>query len=124
MSVKKYLSTQPLYEITKYKMNPESMEDAVCFTGTIRKHPYDSEKLLLITEPFTSETKFFEFLIPDIVYYEEKPNITTDSGESLFMVKIWVKNDSYGMQYHPFVVSDGIRYLDDSEILHHVIFET
>jgi len=124
MSVKKYLETQPLYEIVRYSKRPEAMEDAVCFTGAVRKHPYDSDKLLLITNPFSAETKFFEFLIPDIVYYEEKPNITTDGGESLFMVKVWVKNGSYGMQYHPFEVSNGIRYLDDSEILHHVMSES
>ncbi len=121
MSVKKYLDTQPLYEIVRYQKRPEAKEDAVCFSGAIRKHPYDSDKLLLITNPFSSETKFFEFLIPDIVYYEEQPNLTTEGGESIFMMKIWVKNGSYGMQYHPFEVSNGLRYLDDSEILHHVM---
>ncbi len=124
MSVKKYLETQPLYEIVKYRKRPEAMEDAVCFTGAVRKHPYDKEKLLLISEPFSSDTQFYEFLIPDIVYYEELPNITTDGGESLFMLKIWVKNGSFGMQYHPFEIANGLRFLKDSEILHHVMSES
>ncbi len=123
MSIQKYLETQPLYELVKYDKRPELKSEAVSFTGAIRKHPYDESKLLLITEPFSSDTEFFEFRIEDIVHYEERPNISTESGESLFIVQIWVKRGSFGVQYHPFEVSDELRYLKDSEILHQVMTE-
>ena len=121
MSIQKYLETQPLYELVKYDKRPELKSEAISFTGAIRKHPYDESKLLLITEPFSSDTEFFEFRIEDIVHYEEKPNIATESGENLFIVQIWVKRGSFGVQYHPFEVSDELRYLKDSEILHQVM---
>ncbi|SRR6056297_572928 len=123
MSIRKYLETQPLYELVKYDKRPELRAEAISFTGALRKHPYDEAKLILITEPFSSDTEFFEFQIDDIVYYEERPNIATDSGENLFIVQIWVRRGSLGIQYHPFEVSDELRYLKDSEILHQVMSE-
>lgn len=123
MSIHRYLETQPLYELVKYDKRPELKSEAVSFTGAIRKHPYDESKLLLITEPFSSDTEFFEFRIEDIVHYEERPNIATESGESLFIVQIWVRRGSFGVQYHPFEVADELRYLKDSEILHQVMTE-
>ena len=121
MSIRKYLETQPLYEIIKYERDPELRRDAIPFVGSLRKHPYDQYKVLLITDPFSSDTEFFEFRISDIVYYEEQPSIATDSGENLFMARIWVRKGSFGIQYHPFEVADPLRYLKDSEVLHQVM---
>jgi len=123
MSIRKYLETQPLYDVVKYDRRPELISEAISFTGALRKHPYDDSKLLLITEPFSSDTEFFEFQADDIVYYEERPNISTESGKSLFIVQIWVRKGSLGIQYHPFEVSDELRFLKDSEILHQVMSE-
>ena len=123
MSIRKYLETQPLYDVVKYDRRPELVSEAISFTGALRKHPYDDSKILLITDPFSSDTEFFEFQAADIVYYEERPNISTESGESLFIVQIWVRKGSLGIQYHPFEVSDELRFLKDSEILHQVMSE-
>ena len=123
MSIRRYLETQPLYDLVKYDRRPDLVTEAISFIGAPRKHPYDDSKLLLITEPFSSDTEFFEFQTDDIVYYEERPNISTESGESLFIVQIWVRKGSLGIQYHPFEVSDELRFLKDSEILHQVMSE-
>lgn len=121
MSIRKYLETQPLHELIKYDPDPEIRKNALAFIGALRKHPYDTDKLLLITDPFSSDTEFYEFRIADVVCYEEQPGIATDSGENLFMVKIWVQKGSFGIQYHPFEVADQLRYLKDSEVLHQVM---
>jgi inorganic pyrophosphatase len=123
MSIRKYLDTQPLYEIIKYDKRPDLLKEAIPFTGVVRKHPYDEEKLLLITEPFSSETGFFEFMIEDVLSYEEMPSITTEDGESLFTMKLWVRKGSMGIQYHPFEVDDTLRFSKDSEVLHRVMSE-
>jgi len=123
MSIRKYLETQPLYDVVKYDRRPALISEAISFTGALRKHPYDDSKILLITDPFSSDTEFFEFQAADIVYYEERPNISTESGESLFIVQIWVRKGSLGIQYHPFEVSDDLRFLKDIEILHQVMSE-
>jgi hypothetical protein len=123
MSIRKYISTKPLSEIIKYHGDPKSRQNALTFIGSVRKHPYDDAKMLLITKPFTADTEFYEFRIEDIVYYEEQPSIATEIGENLFMAKIWVRKGSIGIQYHPFEVSEEIRFLRDSEVLHQVMTE-
>lgn len=123
MSIREYLDTQPLYEIVKYDKRPDLLKDAVPFSGVIKKHPYDPAKLLLVSAPFSSQTEFYEFLIDDIISYEEMPGIATEDGESLFMFKIWVRKGSLGIKYHPFEVDDELHYLKDSEVLHQVMAE-
>jgi len=121
MSIRKYLETQALHELIKYDPDPGIRKNSLSFVGALRKHPYDNEKLLLITDPFSSDTEFYEFRIADVACYEEQPSIATDSGENLFMVKIWVQKGSFGIQYHPFEVGDTLRFLKDSEVLHQVM---
>lgn len=123
MSIRKYIATKPLNEIIKYEGNPRYKQNALTFLGSVRKHPYDDAKMLLITKPFSAETEFYEFRIEDIVYFEEQPSIVTELGENLFMAKIWVRKGSIGIQYHPFEVSDDLRFLKDSEVLHQVMTE-
>ena len=120
MSIRKYLSAQPLYDIIKYDKTDDFVEKAVSFKGSPRKHPYDNEKLMLIANPFSSDTFFYEFLVKDIIHYDELPSMVTDAGEALPIVRIWVLKGTIGMKYTPFEVDDPIRYLNDSEILHQV----
>jgi len=124
MSVTKYIDTQPLFNITKYKSKVDYISCAVSFTGSPRKHPYDQEKLLLVSDPFSSNTVFYEFRIKDIVHYDDLPGIATDSGENLFMVRLWVNKGSLGLKYEPFEVNDPIRYMNDSELLHQILKES
>ncbi|MEW5814537.1 MAG: hypothetical protein AB1798_03950 [Spirochaetota bacterium] len=124
MSMKKYLETLPFFEITKYDSHRKIPADCVSFQGSPRKHPYDNEKMVLILEPFSSNTIFFEFYIKDIVSIEETPSIATESGQSLKMFKIWVKKGSFGLKYEPFEVADTLQFLKDSEILRQTIVDS
>ncbi|RKX89712.1 MAG: hypothetical protein DRP59_10710 [Spirochaetes bacterium] len=121
MSIMKYLSAQPLYDIVKYDGTENFIEKAVSFKGSPRKHPYDTEKIILIVNPFSSDTFFYEFLIKDIIHYDELPKMVTESGETLSIVRLWVLKGTIGMKYTPFEVDDPIRFLNDSEILHQVL---
>jgi hypothetical protein len=117
MNLIKYLDSGPFYEITKYSFHPELSKDNVAFTGAPRKHPYDPKKVLLISDPFSSNTIFFEFNITDISHAEEISHIVSETGEGLRLVKIWVKKGSLGLKYEPFVVADTLNFLKDTEIL-------
>lgn len=123
MSITKYIETQPLYDITKYKSTVDYANTAISFTGSARKHPYDQEKFLLISEPFTSHTVFYEFRIKDIIHYDDLPGIATDSGENLLMIRLWINKGSLGLKYEPFEVDDPIRFMNDSELLHQILKE-
>ena len=121
MSIRKYLDTKPLFDIAKYDKTSQQLKDAVPFLGSPRKHPYDDDKLLLISNPFSSETCFYEFLITDIIYYEDRPSLGTEGGETLTIVKLWVKKGSIGMRSEAFEVAEPLRFMNDSELLHQVL---
>lgn len=114
MSVTKYLETAPLLEIIKYKQKVEDYpKDSVPFTGTPRQHPYDSDKLLLMVDPFSEKNIFYEFKISDILHAEEMSNLGTESGKSLNRVKLWIRKGSFGLKYEPFKVgSDDTQLID------------
>ncbi len=124
MSIQKYLETLPLHEIKKYNKITDYSQTCIAFTGTPRKHPYDHEKLLLINNPYSSETIFYEFQFNDIKGVEDLPSLVTETGESVKMVKIWIENGSIGMRYEPFEVDSPLKFFKDSEILRQAYSET
>ena len=124
MSVIKYIETQPLHDLTKYKTKIDYRKCAVSFTGSARKHPYDKDKLLLVADPFSSHTVFYEFRIKDIVHYDDLPGIATDSGDNLMMIRLWITKGSLGLKYEPFEVDEPLRFMQDSELLHQILKET
>ncbi len=117
MTIRSYLQKAGIFEIEKYSSHPNYSKDCVAFTGAPRKHPNDPDKLILISDPFSTNTIFFEFKMDDIKHMEELPSIVSETGESLKIVKIWVKKGSLGLKYEPFVVEDTLRYLHDTEVL-------
>jgi len=81
----------------------------VSFSGLPRKHPSDSSRILLISDPFSQHTSYYEFTADDIVYAEEINNVVTPDGETATMVRIWVKRGSIGVHCIPFHVEDTTR---------------
>lgn len=102
--MKKYLENLPIFEIERYEKHKHYRETCTPFTGTPRKHPYEEDKLILICNPYSPYTSFFEFKIDDIEGVEEEANLVTESGESVKNVRIWVRRGSTGLRYEPFEV--------------------
>lgn len=123
MSVKHFLDAAPLNNIVRYKGSPKSLEDCIPFSGAPRKHPYDKDKLVLIANPFSHHTTFYEFNLSDIVQIDDLPGIATEHGENLVMAKLWVVKGALGLRYEPFEVADPLRFLEDSELLHQGLTE-
>jgi inorganic pyrophosphatase len=78
----------------------------VPFSGSPQRHPYDTEKVILITDPFSSNTVYYEFKTEDITCLEELPNIVDINGKTITMVRVWVKKLSIGIRSAPFIVED------------------
>lgn len=110
----KYLKTLPYYDVVQYI---RSTEESVCipFTGTPKKHPYDKEKFILISDPLSQNATFYEFNLEDIEHVENIGSIATEEGDNVKMVKIYVKKGSFGIRYEPFTVDEPIHYFHDSE---------
>jgi len=78
----------------------------VSFSGTPKKHPYNKDKIILVVDPFSTNTLYYEFNKDDISYLEELPNLVNMDGETITMVRIWVKKMSVGIRCSPFIVED------------------
>ena len=78
----------------------------VAFSGSPQRHPYDSTKIILVADPYSTHNLFYEFHKDDIAYVEELPNIVNLDGEAVAMVRVWIKKMSIAMRCSPFIVED------------------
>lgn len=115
MSIRNILEAEAFYELQAYRSGVPS--DAVAFVGSPRKHPYDEEKCVLVSAPFDTNPSILEFRIADIVHVDDLPSPVTADGESLPVVKLWIKRGSFGIRYEPFEVDSPLRFMNESESL-------
>ena len=106
MTIKKFLEMAKKFEIETYRKYPDLIFNYVPFTGSPQKHPYDQDKIILITDPFSTHTSYYEFTIADIEGVEELPSLVTIEGKSVVMVRVWVRKGSIAVRAIPFVVDD------------------
>jgi hypothetical protein len=76
------------------------------FSGSPQKHPYDINKVILVADPFGNNTFYYEFKTRDIEFIEDLHNMVNIEGDTVTMVRIWVKKKSIGVRCTPFVVED------------------
>ena len=97
------------FEIQAYK-RPRNLktlrETHIAFSGSPRKHPFDDTKIVLITDPLSMNTFYYEFKTGDISFVEELPSLVNPDGETIVLVRIWVKKQSIGVRCTPFIVED------------------
>ena len=105
MSIEKLLEISKQFEIAKVKDDIKLKKDFVAFSGTPQKHPYDRNKVILLTEPY-SRSSYYEFKTKDIAYVEELSSIINMNEETVTMVRIWVKKKCIGVHCTPFSVED------------------
>ena len=100
------------FEIQAYKKprNIQALKEThVAFSGSPRKLPFDESKVVLITDPVSMNTFYYEFKADDIAFVEEQPSIVNPEGETIVIVRIWVKKRSIGVRCTPFIVEDTRR---------------
>lgn len=110
MSIINIFELKEKFEIQAYR-NIKNLDKkaSIPFSGSPRKHPYDKSKVILVADPFTENTFYYEFRAIDIAGAEELPSMTNLKGESIPMARIWVKKKSVAIQCTPFIV-DTIRH--------------
>jgi len=100
-----YLKEAEKFEIQTYEKPKDINElksNHVAFSGSPQRHPYDRKKFILIADPFSTQNHFYEFNKRDVSYVEEQPSIVNMDGETVNMVRIWVKKLSIGLHCSPF----------------------
>ena len=109
MAITNYLTLTKKIEIVKYDKpidRDKIKQTHVAFSGSLRQHPHDPEKIILMAEVFSNNTTFYEFKSDDIGFAEKLPNIVNTSGEDISMVMLWVKKGSVGIRCAAFIVDD------------------
>ncbi|MDX9826226.1 MAG: hypothetical protein RBT73_00600 [Spirochaetia bacterium] len=111
MSITEYIESAPLFDVVRYKEH--SAMDAVAFVGTLRKHPYDAEKCLLLTAAketprWVAEGSIIEFRISDVLAADELPLSVDEEGSARSLVRVWVKRGALALRYEPFEVGDTL----------------
>ncbi len=111
MAIVNLVELKEKFEIQRYR-KPKTVDKSthIPFSGSPKKHPHDKAKVILIADPFTTNTFYYEFNIKDVGFAEELANITNIEGESIAMARIWVKKQSVAMRCTPFIV-DNINVL-------------
>jgi len=109
MTSESYPQEAVTFQIQAYKKpkNIHMLKNThVPFSGSPKKHPYDSDRVILVADPFSTNTLYYEFNKDDISYLEELPNLVNLEGETITMVRVWVKKMSMGIRCSPFIVED------------------
>ena len=78
----------------------------VSFAGSPRKHPYDPEKIILVADPYSTNTFYYEFAKNDIAFVEELPSVVDMDGTTLTMIRMWVRKGSIAVRSTPFIAGD------------------
>jgi inorganic pyrophosphatase len=109
MKLESYPQEALKFQIQAYK-KPKDLhilrKTHVSFSGSPQKHPYDSNKVILIADPFSTNNLYYEFNKDDISYVEELPNLVNLGGSTIAVVRVWVKKLSVGIRFSPFIVED------------------
>jgi len=109
MPITKFLQKPKKFEIQKYeptKKLKDLRKTHVPFSGSPCKHPFDKDKFLLIVDPYSPNTFYYEFESKDVEFAEELPTVVNIDGETVNMALIWVKKKSLGLRSIPFLVDD------------------
>jgi len=109
MLITKFPEETKKFELQVYK-KPKSIkslrESHVPFSGSPRKHPYDPNRVILITDPYSTITSYYEFKTADISYVEELVNLVNIEGETVPMARVWVQKKSIAARASLFVVEN------------------
>lgn len=104
-----FLTEAKKLELQKYQ-KPVDITDIkkshVSFSGSLRQHPHDQDKVILLTEIFSSNSSFYEFRSEDVGFAEKLPNIVNSMGEDVSMVVLWVKKGCIGIRSSAFLVDN------------------
>ncbi len=109
MSGEEFPQTAKKFEIQSYEAPTDFAtigKTHVAYTGSPHKHPHDPRKVILVIDPFSAGTPYFEFLAKDISYVEKLPSLVNHDGHTVTMARIWVKKKSIGVSCTPFRVED------------------
>ena len=101
--IQKLLAIGKPYDIDK-KSDINISETHTPFEGFPRTRPSDKGVLLLFSNPFSIEDKFYEFSVDSIARIEDLGQITDENGQTTNRVRLWVKRGAPAIISESFVI--------------------
>jgi len=101
--IQKLLSISEGYQVDRYRKKNLG-KTHVPFEGTPKKHHHDDKLLILLTDPFSSLSDFFEFSLDSIGHVEDLGTITNEKGKSTTKIRIWIKKGMPAIKSERFIV--------------------
>jgi len=111
MTLTRYLQKAGKFEIQAYRRPADQRrlaETHIAYSGSPFQHPDNSEKVILIADPYSQNTFFYEFNKEDITLAEELPSIVNLDNETVTMVRLWVKKGTLAVRCTPFRVANTL----------------
>ncbi len=109
MVIKNFPQEIKRFEIEIYE-KPKNLKELkrthVPFSGSPLKHPLDPKKVILIPDPYSSSPLYYEFQSDDVAFAEKLASVVNLEGETVTMVRLWVKKRSVGTLCTPFLVEE------------------
>lgn len=109
MSVSNFLQESVKFEIESYHPPKDIRtlcETHVAFSGSLRQHPYDPAKVIMIVDPMSGNRFYYEFVRADISFAEKLASLVNLEDEIISIMRIWVKKKRVAVRCMPFVVED------------------
>ena len=83
MTTDKFLGLNDSLELQKYIKNLNWDRNTCCsFYGSPKRHPHEKNRIILVADPFSEHTFYYEFNIKEIRFIEEQASISNMVGFS------------------------------------------
>lgn len=103
MAITHYLTATPVDPPTS--RDAAARAGSISFFGSVRMHPYDSRKLVLVPYPYSAEEGVFEFSRDDVVSADGSSEVVSQDGNTLTVMRIYIRSGSHAVNLKPFTVS-------------------
>lgn len=101
--VKRLINRSTAFEVDRFR-DADINKFYTPFEGSPKKHPTDEKILVLIADPFSRRSRFYEFSIESIGTIEEIGTVSSERGENAYMIRIWIKKGMTALKTEPFIV--------------------
>jgi inorganic pyrophosphatase len=111
MTLTTFLQKAGKFEIQAYRKPADHVrlaETHIAYSGSPFQHPDNPDKIILVADPYSQNTFYYEFNKDDIALAESLPSIVNLENESLSMARLWVKKGTLAVRCTPFKVSNTL----------------
>lgn len=78
---------------------------SVNYFGSVRTHPYDNRKIVIVPYPYKGSQGIYEFNKEDVLYAENTSEVVNEDGDILTVMRVFIRKGAHAVNLRPFTVS-------------------